>query len=228
MSTNPYDAMDYVDLESEASDIILHNQDKLHQIPNIQQLISGVSSEANPGTRITFDEFEGRLNNPDLHINAQQYSLTKLTGPERLCLFTFLQKHQEKYPTVASLDDFDREKKFRDIESILLQVRRKGKQAVDLLNTGAIELKEQIIRLLSDDKTPVRYRKRIQELFKSLDIQTPKFLKQLDIDKSWLSDKKGGKTKKSKNKTRRRKNKQSKYKCVGLKNISYKNIIKWK
>lgn len=71
-------------------------------INNPQQLISGVSSAANPrdGSIIKFEEFEARLNREDA--NAQERSLIKISVEDKLILFTFLQQQHKSNPTIAT------------------------------------------------------------------------------------------------------------------------------
>ena len=67
-----------------------------------EQLISGVSSAANPhdGRIITFEDFEARLNREDA--NAQERSLRKISVEDKLILFTFLQQQHQSNPTIAT------------------------------------------------------------------------------------------------------------------------------
>jgi hypothetical protein len=217
---NELESMSDRKLESNVNEIIYKNQDKLHQIPNIEQLVSGVLSEANPISQprqITFEEFEYRLNDPDKNINPnmQQESLLNLEQHDRLCLFVYLQRYNIAHPTLATTAQLQQastgqiqqsnKTEYEHIIKELTRMKSTGAQLATIIKNSDFNLR--IISLLSKEDIPHSYRTGINHQLKTDGKITPKLLNKIGITSELLQVKKGGKTKKSrksKNKTRRR------------------------
>lgn len=75
---------------------------KRMDIINPQQLVSGVSSAANPrdGRTIKIEEFEDRLGGVDA--NAQERSLLEIPPNDRKLLFIYLKQQHQSNPTIAT------------------------------------------------------------------------------------------------------------------------------